>query len=132
MELCLAREAQAGSGVERHPRDAVERLDIGESRAMRGLELAREPLFLVVAAEEEVSIDALEGTVDSFAANDRLDAVDRRTVARCGDARSLLAMELLESVEAVIHRVREVRGRAPRLAPTDLSIIQHDDAASGL
>ena len=53
-------------------------------------------------------------------------------MARRGDARSPLAMHLLEPVESIVHRIGQVRRRAPRLAAPDRSVVEHDDRLSDL
>src|SRR4051812_8073393 len=45
---------------------------------------------------------------------------------------AFLPMHVLENVDAVVHGVREMRGRAARFSAADRPIIQHDDLLSSL
>src|SRR5690606_35629476 len=81
----------------------------------------------LVAREEEETIETREVAVDVVLCDDALDAVDRGAMARRSEPRTVLAVQLLEVREAVIHRIGELRGGAPGLAVTGISIVEHDD-----
>ena len=88
VELPLAREAERAPGVEPQDGGLGELLDARQAGAVRGLELVVEHLSVVVAAEEEVAVEAREVAVDLLVADDRLDAVDGRRVAVGGEPRA--------------------------------------------
>ena len=79
---------------------------------MRGRHLFVEHAFSIVTAEEEIAVDAHEVAVDPFFAYDLLDAVDRRAVALDDATRTLVAVHVLEDVNAIVHCVRQVRRRS--------------------
>ena len=98
---------------------------------MGGDELAVEDVLLVVAAEEEEAVDAPEVAVDVLEPNDLLDAVDRGHVALDNEPGVLGAVDLLEVVDAVVHRPREVGGRTSGLAAADRAVVDYHHFFAG-
>jgi hypothetical protein len=97
---------------------------------MRCRELFIENALVVSAAQKEESVETPEVAVDLFVANDALDAIDRRTVALDDLSRAFSAMNVLENVDAIVHRVRKVRRRSSRLAAANRAVVDDDHLLS--
>ena len=89
MELSLTRKAESRPGVEADVRRAVDARHAAQPGAMRRRQLGVEHVDAIVAAEEEVAVDALEVTVDLFGTDDLLDLFDRRAVALHDEPRAV-------------------------------------------
>src|SRR6185503_13806092 len=81
MELALAREADAGPGVEGVDGRARHRLHALDARALGRGELVVEHLRVPVGRKEEEAVEPLEVALDRLAPRDALDRVDRPGMA---------------------------------------------------
>ena len=131
MELPLIRKAKTRAKVEFDVRHAIEPRHAGPPDAMRRRQLGVEHVDAIGAAEEEIAVDALEIAVDVFGADDLLDLFDGRAMALHDETRALVAVDVLEHVDAVVHRVGEMRGRAAGFAAADCAVVDDDDFLPG-
>src|SRR3954469_5614583 len=98
---------------------------------MGGGELLLELFARILAAEEQVALDTLELAVDVFHRSDAFDAMNRGHVALRGEARTFLAVELLDVVVPVVQGGSEMRGGSTGFASADRAIIDDDDSTAG-
>src|SRR5688572_8513796 len=128
VELALAGKAQRRTGLERRDRRAIHERYVGEPDSLRGFGFLHQLFGMSGFARQQVAVQPLEVAVDTLERDDLLDAIDRGAVTLDGEAGALRSVHLLEPVDAVIHRVGEVRGRARGLAVANGSVIQNHHA----
>src|SRR6185437_12607748 len=128
VKLPAVRKSKAGSGVAFDSRHAGQLRHVGATGAKCSAQFLLEHLLGVVAAEKEIAIDAPEVAVDSFTPRDCLDSVDRRAMTLDDFPGTFQPVDVLEHVDAIVHRVREMRGGPSALSATDRAIVEHDDA----
>src|SRR4051812_7386497 len=131
MERRLSGEAQRRPAVPEAEWDAVDDLGVVDSSAMGRLELALEILARLLAAEEQVALDALEVALDVFHRRNGFDAVNRRHVALGGDAGAFLAMHFLDVEVPVVGRGGGGGGGTAALPPADRAVIDYHYGAPG-
>src|SRR5688572_22086434 len=130
MKLSLPRIAEGRptlEGINRHP---LHDFDIGETRAMRSLQLLLEELAVVVAAEKQVTVDSFEIAIDVLERSYRFDAVDCRCVTLGGYAGSLLAVEFLDLLVEIVECSGDVSGCASGFAPSNRAVVNHYDSSA--
>ena len=132
MHLALLRKAESRPGVEAGDRRAIDAADVGEPGSVRGLELPVELLDVAGLRGNEVAVEPAEVAIDLLLLGDQLHAIDRGAVTFDDEPRALLAVQLLEDVDPVVHRGREVRGRAAGLAAADRAVVDDDDMLARL
>jgi len=91
----------------------------------RGLQLFVEGGFLVVPAEEEIAIDALEPAIDVFLVADRFDPVNGCRVACVREAGAIGAVQAQDLLERVVDDIGEVGGRDRRLPVADSTGVEN-------
>src|SRR5688572_9421379 len=81
VKLALTREAQATTLAEPKLRPRLQELDARHAGAARGNELAIEQGGWRIRRQEQVAVHTLEIARDALLLDDRVDEVDRRSVA---------------------------------------------------
>src|SRR4030095_4916766 len=125
MELRLARKPNRRPRIKGIDLCSIYPFDI-EPRTETGLELFAQIIDRLIGGLEQVSIHALEFAVDPFIPHHILDEMNRRGVTLRRVTRTLLAMQLLDLVIAIIERVDYVCRCSCVHAATDRAIINHD------
>src|SRR2546423_15611186 len=97
---------------------------------MRGRQFVVEHLHLPLRMEEEITVEALELAINLLGVDDLFDLVNRRGVTLGRDARALFTKETFKLVEAIIERVRQMRGGARGHAAARGAVVKYDDAAA--
>ena len=77
--------------------------------------------------EEQVAVEPLEITIDAFALDDVLDAVDRAPMTFAGEPRIRRPAATLDDAVRVVHRACEMRRRTAGDAAADRSVVEDDD-----
>ena len=95
------------------------------------LELSLQILACFFATEKQVSLNALEVTVDVFHRRDAFNAMDRRHVTLGGNACALFAVEAGDVVVPIVECGGEMGGGAARLSATDWPVVDDDYGAAG-
>src|SRR4051812_319686 len=98
---------------------------------MSGLELSLQVLPGLVTAEEEISVEALEVTVDVLERRNRFDSCNRCTMALGGEAGAFCSVKSLDAVVAIIESGGEVRSSAAGFSSANLTIVDDDYSATG-
>jgi hypothetical protein len=132
VELTLLGKPERGPGLEACNRGAIDAANVDQAGEVGGGELLVELLDLLGTRRKQIAVEATEITVDVLGFGDHLHSVDRHRMALDDVPRSLLAIELLEHMDPIVHRIGEMGGRAAGLASAERPIVNDDDVLAGL
>ena len=129
MELSLMWKSQTGASVKSFERRTIHRLDIGDSSALCGFQLAIEDIIQtvvpVILATEKISVETFKIAINLFLRSDRFDGRDSGGMALSGQSHPVLTVHSLQLEKTVIEDVRQMRRRPFGHPSTNSPVVQH-------